>query len=369
MNLTIQREAILKPLQLVIGVVERRQTMPILANVLLTAEEQNLLLTATDLEVEVVGRAILDQPVKEAAQITVPGRKLMDICRALPGQAMIDLFRDKERVILRSGSSRFVLATLPAVDFPALGSSEGQLEFSIPQKELQTLLQRTSFAMAQQDVRYYLNGMLLEINAGIIRAVATDGHRLALNTMSSPLTGNTFVQVIAPRKGIVELLRLLDNAETEVRVAIASNHVRIQSTAFTFTSKLIDGRFPDYERVLPKNGDKILMLDREIFKEALSRASILSNEKIRGIRLQLRQGFLRVLANNPEQEEAEEIINVDYQGDDLDIGFNINYLLDVLNTLHSATIKLTLGDANSSMLVEEVDGDGKSFFVVMPLKL
>ncbi len=226
--------------------------------------------------------------------------------------------------------------------------------------------------MAQQDVRYYLNGMLLEVNQGNIRTVATDGHRLALNNTGSPVMNNALVQVIIPRKGIIELMRLLENHDTEVTVFVGSNHVRIHGTEFTFTSKLVDGRFPDYEKVLPRLGDKNILVERQILKEALVRASILSNEKFRGVRIQLRSGLLRITANNPEQEEAEEIIHLDYQGDDLDIGFNVNYLLDILNTVDSEKIKLSFTDSNSSVLVEESDNSqhaAQSTFVVMPLRL
>lgn len=372
MNLTIQREALLKPLQLVIGVVERRQTLPILANVLLSVKQDELAITGTDLEVELVGRALLEQPAKEAAKITVPGRKLVDICRALPEQSQIELYQDKERIILRSGRSRFILTTLPAADFPNIDSSEPELEFTLSQKELRSLLQRTHFAMAQQDVRYYLNGMLLEVNQGKIRTVATDGHRLALNNTGSPIVNNSLVQVIIPRKGIIELMRLLDNQEAEVTASVGSNHVRIHSNDFTFTSKLVDGRFPDYEKVLPQLGDKIITVERQTLREALVRASILSNEKFRGVRLQLRSGLLRITANNPEQEEAEEIIHLDYDGDDLDIGFNVNYLLDILNTVDTDKVKLSFSDSTSSVLVEEAD-EGRAgeqgTFVVMPLRL
>lgn len=380
MNLSITREALLKPLQLVMGVVERRQTLPILANVLLTAEDKNLSITATDLEVELVGRTYLDQAIKEPLRVTVPGRKLMDICRALPEQAVIELVKDKDRVIVRSGRSRFMLATLPAEDFPILEDSQNHTNFPVEQKNLQMLLHRTHFAMAQQDVRYYLNGMLLEVKSGEMRTVATDGHRLSLNMLSGNQEGvGDTIQVILPRKGVMELMRLLQNTNTEVRATVAASHVRVHGDDFIFTSKLIDGRYPDYERVLPdKSGAKSITISRDEFKEALIRASILSNEKFRGIRLQVRSGLLRIVANNPDHEEAEEIIHTEYQGPDIDIGFNATYLLDILNTIHTNLVKLSFIDANSSVIVEEVE-EGEavsaqpfktdSVFVVMPLRL
>ncbi len=368
MNLTIQREALLEPLQLVIGVVERRQTMPILANVLLTAEEDTLSVTATDTEIELIGRSRLEAPVQGRMQITASGRKLLDICRTLPEKANIDLLQDKERLIVRSGRSRFILATLPADDFPAFEEGHANLEFSVDQGHFNTLLLRTHFAMAQQDVRYYLNGMLFEIKEGKMRTVATDGHRFAMTSIAAPIAGQEKTQVIMPRKGVLELLRLLKNETSEVVTVVGENHLRIKGEAFTFTSKLIDGRFPDYERVLPKSAGKFVAMDRDALREALLRVAILSGEKVRAIRLQLRANLLHILANNPEQEEAEEVLNIAYDGDDMEIAFNVNYLLDVLNTVAPGEIKLTFFDANSRMFMEET-GNEDSLFLIMPLQI
>jgi len=368
MKLSIQREALLEPLQLVIGVVERRQTLPILANVLLAIEGKTLSITATDLEIELIGRVQLDEEVKEGARITVSGRKLLDICRALPAQAMIDLQQDKDRLIVRSGRSRFILATLPVESFPNFEEGDASLEFAITQKELNRLLQRTHFAMAQQDVRYYLNGMLLDIKEGKARAIATDGHRFAMNGASTAIADLNNVQVIMPRKGVLELMRLLKGDEAEVTTMIGQNHVRVHSPEFTFTSKLIDGRFPDYERVLPREAGNSVIIDRDAFREALLRVAVLSNEKFRTIRLQLRSGLLHILANNPEQEEAEEILVVEYAGTELDIAFNVTYLLDILNTVAAGPTKLTFIDSNSRMFMEEAHGED-SMFLVMPLQI
>lgn len=366
MKLSIQREALLEPLQQVIGVVERRQTLPILANVLLRVEGSQLSVTATDLEVELIARAVLDEPVKEPAQVTVSGRKLLDICRTLPEGATLDLQRDKERLIARSGRSRFILSTLPVESFPRFEEGQANIEFIIEQKDLNNLFQRSHFAMAQQDVRYYLNGMLIDVKEGKIRTVATDGHRFAMNGRSTENTQSA--QVIVPRKGIMELLRLLKNEEASVNVSVSENQMRVRSENFTFTSKLIDGRFPDYERVMPKESGKSVTIDRDALKEALMRVAILSNEKFRAVRLQLRSGLLHILANNPDQEEAEEILSVDYSGEELDIAFNVTYLLDVLNTITAGNVKLTFIDANSRMFIEEADGHD-SMFLVMPLQL
>ncbi|MDE3739433.1 DNA polymerase III subunit beta [Pseudomonas resinovorans] len=367
MHFTIQREALLKPLQLVAGVVERRQTLPVLSNVLLVVEGQQLSLTGTDLEVELVGRVALEEPA-EPGEITVPARKLMDICKSLPSDALIDIRLDEQKLLIKAGRSRFTLSTLPANDFPTVEEGPGSLNFSLVQSKLRRLIERTSFAMAQQDVRYYLNGMLLEVNAGVLRAVATDGHRLAMCAMEAGLEGVDRHQVIVPRKGILELARLLTEQDGEVRIVLGQHHIRATTGEFTFTSKLVDGKFPDYERVLPRGGDKLVIGDRQALREAFSRTAILSNEKYRGIRLTLASGLLKIQANNPEQEEAEEEIAVDYNGSNLEIGFNVSYLLDVLGVMSTEQVRLILSDANSSALVQEAGNDDSSY-VVMPMRL
>ncbi|WP_044873340.1 DNA polymerase III subunit beta [Pseudomonas sp. LFM046] len=367
MHFTIQREALLKPLQLVAGVVERRQTLPVLSNVLLVVEGQQLSLTGTDLEVELVGRVALEEPA-EPGEITVPARKLMDICKSLPSDALIDIRVDEQKLLIKAGRSRFTLSTLPANDFPTVEEGPGSLNFSLVQSKLRRLIERTSFAMAQQDVRYYLNGMLLEVNGGILRAVATDGHRLAMCAMEAGIEGVDRHQVIVPRKGILELARLLTEQDGEVRIVLGQHHIRATTGEFTFTSKLVDGKFPDYERVLPRGGDKLVIGDRQALREAFSRTAILSNEKYRGIRLTLASSLLKIQANNPEQEEAEEEVAVDYNGGNLEIGFNVSYLLDVLGVMSTEQVRLILSDANSSALVQEADNDDSSY-VVMPMRL
>jgi DNA polymerase-3 subunit beta len=368
MSTSLQREELLNPLQRVIGVVEKRQTMPILGNVYLHIDDKQLAITASDLEVELQARSSL-QKSSSRLEITVAGRKLVDICRALPEQSTLELVVEKDKLLIRCGRSRFSLATLPTKDFPLFNANQTTPGFSIEQKNLRHLTERTAFAMAQQDVRYYLNGMLLEISEGEIKAVATDGHRLALNTLAAPVINNELLQVILPRKGVLELMRLLQDNMDEVAVEINNNHVRIVGKDFTFTSKLIDGRFPEYEKVLPNNGNKIIILEREVLKQALLRASILSNEKFRSIRVQLQPDVLRITANNPELEEAEEEISIDYKQEALEMGFNVAYLLDILNTLESNEVKITFGDATSSILIEEHDSDKNGLFVVMPMLL
>jgi DNA polymerase-3 subunit beta len=367
MHFTIQREALLKPLQLVAGVVERRQTLPVLSNVLLVVQGQQLSLTGTDLEVELVGRVQLEESA-EPGEITVPARKLMDICKSLPNDTLIDIKLDEQKLLVKAGRSRFSLSTLPANDFPTVQEGPGSLTCNLEQSKLRRLIERTSFAMAQQDVRYYLNGMLLEVSSNTLRAVSTDGHRLAMCSMNAPIEQSDRHQVIVPRKGILELARLLTDPEGMVSIVLGQHHIRATTGEFTFTSKLVDGKFPDYERVLPKGGDKLVVGDRQALREAFSRTAILSNEKYRGIRLQLAAGQLKIQANNPEQEEAEEEISVDYEGGSLEIGFNVSYLLDVLGVMTTEQVRLILSDSNSSALLQEAGNDDSSY-VVMPMRL
>ena len=357
----------IKPLQLVTGVVERRQTLPVLSNVLLVLEKGQLSLTGTDLEVELVGRVNVAANARDG-EITVPARKLMDICKSLPDDATLKVDVDDSKAVIRFGRSRFSLSTLPASDFPSVEEAAGTLEFSIPQSRLKAMLDSTSFAMAQQDVRYYLNGLLFEVSADYLRVVATDGHRLAMHTEKMKISGAGKIQVIVPRKGILELSRLLSDGDESVNLVIGTNHIRARTKDFTFTSKLVDGKFPDYDRVLPKGGDKVLTAVRNDLRQALNRTAILSNEKFRGIRLMLASDELKIVANNPEQEEAEEIISVEYKGPSLEIGFNVSYLVDVLGVLTTDSVQLILADSNSSVLIQATE-NSPSLYVVMPMRL
>ncbi len=367
MKLSISRDQLLKPLQQVSGVVEKRQTLPVLANVLMVVDGGKLALTGTDLEVELIARTDLAGEFGDG-EITVPARKLLDICKSLPASAEIELKQDGQKLSLKSGKSRFSLATLPANEFPNLEEGVGAYSLTITQKALKQLIEKTAFAMAQQDVRYYLNGMLFEVTAGRLRTVATDGHRLAMCDAEAQTEAVERTQVIVPRKGVHELARLLNDDEGLVTITLGSNHIRATVGNVTFTSKLIDGKFPDYERVLPKGGDKTVLANREELRQSLTRAAILSNEKFRGIRLQLTPDLLRIQANNPDQEEAEEDVTVEYNGASLEIGFNVQYLMDVLGVLENATAKFTLGDSNSSALIQDGEG-GSSVYVVMPMRL
>jgi len=365
MKFTAAREALLKPLQAVIGVVERRQTMPILANVLLVAKDGKVAVTATDLEVELVANAEVE--IDGPGEVTVPGRKLLDICRALPEQANIAIALTGEKLAIKSGRSKFSLTTLPAADFPTVEDINAGQTVALPQATLCRLLDKTHFSMAQQDVRYYLNGLLLETDGKHLRAVATDGHRLALCQVKLKARKMPEQQVIVPRKGVMELQRLM-NGEGDVDLQLGSNHIRIELDGIRFTSKLIDGRFPEYERVIPQDTSNELSADRELFKGALQRTAILSNEKYRGIRLIIRSSGVVLQAHNPEQEEAEEELEVTYKGDDIEIGFNVNYLLDALGAIESEEITLSVVDSNSSCLLREPGNDDYKY-VVMPMRL
>lgn len=366
MKLSIQREALLRPLQAVCGVVERRQTLAILSNVLVNVADGRLSLTATDLEVEM--KAFVAANNTEPGETTLPARKFMDICRALPAQANIDISGEGTRVVVRAGKSRFNLATLSAAEFPNVDAIKESVEFVVPEKMFRGLLDRTYFSMAQQDVRYYLNGLLLEISERGLQVVATDGHRLAVCEVDVPLEIPEMKQVVIPRKAVLELVRLLRDTDDRVTIGVGSNHIQLGFDDMTFTSKLIDGRFPDYQRVMPKGGDKVVIAGREALKQALTRTSILSNDKYRGVRLELTSGALRLLAHNPEQEEAEEEVEVDYQGANLEIGFNVTYLIEILSVLNSEQVQLRFSDGNSSCLIG-VPGEESCKYVVMPMRL
>ena len=367
MKLNITREEILTPLQIISGVVERKQTMPVLSNFLIEAEPGRLSITGTNMEVELVC-TLNEAFVEVAGSTTLPARKLVDICRSLPNEASIEFSLEGDKMHLRSGKSHFTLATLPAEQFPNTDKYEHELAVSFSQRDFKNMLDATTFAMAQQDVRYYLNGMLFELGNKYVRLVATDGHRLALSSLDTDLERETEKQVIVPRKGIIELGRLLSDTDDEVVLSIGDSHIFSQIGNYKFTSKLIDGKFPDYNRVIPKGGDKVLIADRTELKDMFTRASILSHENIRGIQLHITSNQLQVFANNPEHEQAEDCLDVNYDFDDLQIGFNVSYLIDVMNVLDSDIVKFTFLNANSSALVESSIEDG-NLYVIMPMRL
>jgi len=365
MKITATREEILGPVQHVIGVVERRQTMPILSNVLLSARNDRLSLTGTDLEVELVSSVVLK--VQTAGDVTVPGRKFLDILRSLAEGSSVTLSLESDRFVVRAGRSRFTLSTLPAAEYPVVDTINEQQVLKLAQAEFRKLIDKVHFSMAQQDVRYYLNGMLLESEGGKARAVATDGHRLALCevALKERVTGRQ--QVIIPRKGVMELQRML-GGEGEVALGIGSNHVRCKIGDIRLTSKLIDGKFPEYSRVIPTNAYRVIDADRGFLKQSLLRTAILSNEKYRGIRLNIKPNSLTLQAHNPEQEEAEDQIEVNYSDEELEIGFNVTYLLDALSAIETERVNIALTDSNSSCLITAALPDG-SKYVVMPMRI
>ena len=362
-----KRDDVLAPLAAVSGIIERRHTLPILSNVLIERAGADLSFLATDIEIQITARSSLPG-AGDTRALTVGARKLLDILRALPDGAEVTLQPQDKRLLVRAGKSRFTLQTLPAEDFPKLAKPTGDVaKFALPQKALRRLLGLVQYAMAQQDIRYYLNGLLMVVDEGQLRLVATDGHRLAYAAM--PLGGSLpRKEVIVPRKTVLELTKLLADTDAEVSVELSSVQAAFSFGTVELVSKLIDGKFPDYTRVIPTGHKNRLQIGREPLRQALQRAAILSNEKFRGVRWVLTDGSLKIVSSNAEQEEAHEELEVKYSGDALDIGFNVNYLLDVLNNVGGADIDCAFGDASSSALISYPSE--KDFrYVVMPMRI
>lgn len=367
MRFQIQRESVLKPLQAVVGVVEKRQTLPVLANLLVAVEPGKVAFTGTDLQLEMV--ATVEANTEGTGEITVPARKLFEICRALPENAELTVELQGERVSLKAGRSRFVLATLPASEFPTVEAKESSDTLTIAQGVLKDLIDRVSFAMAVQDVRFYLNGMLFDLRGNSLRAVATDGHRLALCEAEIARGADaTDRQILLPRKAVLELQRLLEGGDAGLDLELGRSHVRVRRPDLVFTSNLIDGRFPDYEAVMPIGADKSVRVQRDALREALGRAAILSNEKYRGVRLEVGAGQLRIVAHNAEQEEAVEELSAESNAEGLQISFNVTYVLDALAALRTDTAELRLRDGNSSCLIADAD-DTRARHVIMPMRM
>lgn len=366
MHIHISREELLKPLGHVVAVIERRQALPILANVAMSVSDGVVRLTGTDLEIELVATTATTTASEGA--MTLPGRKLYDICRALPAEATVEITQAGDRAQIKSGKSRFTLATLPASEFPSVEGGSWQMELPVPQAGLKQLIDRTHFCMAHQDVRYYLNGLLLELGGERIRAVATDGHRMGLSEMELPESIVAERQVIVPRKGVLEIGRFLGASEEPAVLSISPNHIRVGVQDLILTSKLIDGRFPDYQQVLPVNYKWVVRAQRMVLREALMRAAILANEKYRGVRLAVRPGTLVITAHNPEQEEAQEEVPIDYQGDEVEVGFNVNYMMEALGGLDSEEVELHINDPHSSCALL-APGRTDTRYVVMPMRL
>ncbi|SEP37971.1 DNA polymerase III subunit beta [Nitrosovibrio sp. Nv6] len=363
------KDTLLKPLQTVTGIVERRHTLPILSNVLIERKQEKISFVATDLEIQITTSTEDVNPDSEEYAVTVAAKKLQDILRALPDKARVILETDENRLRAKAGKSRFSLQTLPVEDFPKFPEgTEPQAKITVQQKELKHMLSLVQYAMAQQDIRYYLNGLLLLLEDNYLRVVATDGHRLAFALMTLGAPQEEKKEVILPRKVVLELARLLNDSDEPVTVEILQNQVRFSFSNVILVSKVVDGKFPDYNRVIPTGYEKQFDINRLLFLQTLQRASILSNEKFRGVRLILTSGNLRIVCNNSEQEEAQEELELQYDGDALDIGFNITYLLDVLNNLSSETVRCSFGDANSSALIA-IPGNDDFKYVVMPMRI
>lgn len=362
------KDTLLKPLQTVTGIVERRHTLPILSNVLIERKHEKISFIATDLEIQITTSAEDAHADGEEHSVTVAAKKLQDILRALPDKARVVLEMGENRLHAKAGKSRFNLQTLPAEDFPKFPESiESQGKITVQQKELKHILSMVQYAMAQQDIRYYLNGLLLLVEENYLRVVATDGHRLAFALMKLQAP-QAKTEVILPRKVVLELVRLLNDSDEPVTVEILQNQVRFSFSDVILVSKVVDGKFPDYNRVIPTGYEKQFVINRVLLLQTLQRASILSNEKFRGVRLILTTGNLRIVCNNSEQEEAQEELELQYDGEALDIGFNITYLLDVLNNLNNETVQCSFGDANSSALIS-IPGNDDFKYVVMPMRI
>jgi len=366
MQIKINRDILLKPLTNVTGIVERRHTLPILSNLLLVAKNNTVQLTATDLEMQI--SLNFESKFNGELSTTISAKKLLDICRSLPDGIDIDMVSSESRITVKAGKSRFNLQTLPAADYPVMTkvASEG-ITFKISQQEFKKLLKQVEFAMAQQDIRYYLNGLLLEINGNQLNLVGTDGHRLSF---TSTKLNQTFekTDVILPRKTIIELIKLLDDSDDEVTIEMSPGQVNFNFNEVRLISKVIDGKFPDYHRVIPTGHQNTFTVNRLEILTAMQRASILSNEKYRGIRMVLSESNLKLISTNTEQEEAEEELEIDYKKEALDIGFNVTYLIDVLNNTQQEKVNFAFADANSSCLITVPD-DNQYKYVVMPMRI
>ncbi len=359
-------EKLLGPLQQVTGIVERRHTLPILSNVLITASGSKVEFLATDLEVQITAKADIDGAAE--GSVTAGARKLYDILRSLPNDVEVSLEAKESRMTVRAGKSRFNLQTLPAGDFPRMVEArDASKTLTLPQKALKDALGLVQFAMAVQDIRYYLNGVLFSVDKDVLRVVATDGHRLSYASRSLAGDHGT-VEAILPRKTVLELIKLLGDTDEPVSLAIGSNQARFAFGGIEIVSKIVEGKFPDYQKVIPTTHKNRVSLERAALAQSLNRAAILSNEKIRGVRLVFTKDALSIICTNNEQEEAEEGLALEYDGDPLDIGFNISYLLDVLNHVESPTVTFTMGDSNSSALVQ-MPGRDDFKYVVMPMRI
>jgi DNA polymerase-3 subunit beta len=361
------RDNLLRPLQIVSGIVERRHTLPILANILIRKDGERVSFLSTDIEVQITTHAMIGSG-GDVAATTVAARKLLDILRALPDSNEVSLTLANKRMTVQSGKSRFALQTLAAEEFPTVTQAEHyNSKVTLPQKTLKHLFHMVHFSMAQQDIRYYLNGLLLVVEGKNVIAVATDGHRLAFCQVE---TEQEFQrqEVIIPRKTIIELQRLLEDTDEPVDIEIANNQVKLTFADIELISKLVEGKFPDYTRVVPKGYKNNFTIGRDQLLRSLQRAAIMTSDKFKGVRCIVTPGSMKVSSTNADQEEAVEEIEIDYGGDSVDIGFNVTYLLDVLNNLKADSVNIALGDANSSALITLPDNPDFKY-VVMPMRI
>ena len=366
MQFSITRENLIKPLQQVCGVLNSRPPTAVLHNLLLQVDNNRLILTGTDLEVELSTQSSLKSADQDGF-CTIPGKKFLDICRSFSDNAEISVLFEDDRAIVTSGRSKFTLSTLPANEYPTLTDWHAEVDFTVQQETLSRLIDATQFSMANQDARYFLNGMKFETEGNLLRTIATDGHRLAVCTIALEQSLPNHA-VIVPRKGVLELNRLLNEPDQTVRIQIGTSNIRVQFEHTVFTSKLIDGRFPDYRRVLPRNADHIIEADWATLKQAFSRAAILSSDRIHGVRLALSLNQMGITSSNAEKDVAEEVIDIQYDNDEMEISFNVSYLIDVLNALKCEKVRFRFSDSNSSCLLEDCN-EASAEYVIMPMRL
>lgn len=385
MKFRTSRDTLLRPLRVATGVVERRQTLPVLANLLVQADEEGLTLRGTDLEVEIVAKVTEGIDVEQTGATTIPAHKLTDIWQSLPDGMDVSVALEKDRAVVRSGRSRFALSTIPASEFPtekstrdladmgetqAPAGSEAEIDVVLPRADMHKLLERTKFAMANSDPRYFLNGLLLELTGHSLRAAASDGHRMALCTLDGGANGlEERERAIIPRKSVQDLERLIGDSDEDVSLAVGKTHLRATQGDYTLTTKLVDGPYPEVDRLIPRNTDHSVTGDRETLRQALHRAAILSSDRAPEVRLTMEGEQLTIRATNPEHEEAEEVVAVDYDGARMsEIGFNARYIQDVLGALDTESVRVSMPEGNSIALIEG-PGAEDSIYIVMPVRL
>ena len=365
MDFYITKEEVVKSINLTLGVVEKRQTLPILSNVLFEVDESSLKLTATDLESEISTTSTISN-FKSGGKITAPARKLSDLCRLMPDLAEIHFYLDGDNLKIETESGKYNLSTLPSEDFPVFETEDTQSQINISSQNLKNLITKTSFAMGNQDWRHYLNGLYMMIDDKVITTVATDAHRLAMATSSLNEASSESTSGIVPRKSINEIGKLVGDESENVVIQLGQTSIAANVSGTTFVSKLIEGKFPDYEQVIPSGESSLLVVDRKNFSESLSRVSVLSSEKYKGVRIITKKDSLNISANNPEKEQGEENLSCEYQGEEIDIAFNVNYLQEILSTIDSEKIEINFFGSEKSCLITDPNSVNLKY-VVMPL--